>query len=145
MDRVNVIVAECGAQWVGWAHRLRDLGDRTLVLSQSPEESPGEFTRRVIERLGRLRRGGAQLQGAAYVTGHCADGATLRQRSKVTRKLSALLAHEDGATRLFLDPSTPAHGPIPTWIRALAMALSELARGSGLSVQVGPYAELPAV
>lgn len=145
MERVSIIVAECGAQWEGWARKLRSTGDRTVVLMQGPDESPADFARRAIERLGTLRVEGVALEGAAYITGGCADRATLRQRSKVTRKLSAQLASGGGATRLYLDPSTPPDSAAPTWIRALAMTLRDMARGSGLSVTVGHEAAGAAV
>ena len=136
MERVSLIVAECGAQWTEWAAELRPKADRTLVLSQSPGETPTEFSKRVIERLGKLGQEDVSLQGAAYVTGRCADAATLQQRSRVMHKLSSHLARGEQDAELVLDPGATPGVPVPAWIRALAMTIADLAKGSGLSVRV---------
>lgn len=138
MEHVSIVVAECGANWLGWVEDLRRETDTMIVLVQDTSERPAKFAARVLARLARIRQSGAEIRRGAYVAGACTDGTTLHQRSKVMRKLSAQIAQTGSDGRLFLDPATPLDRPAPTWIRALAMTLRDMARGSGLMISVGP-------
>lgn len=138
MDNISIVVAECGADWLGWVRDMHSGSSTLVVLVQDAGERPAHFSARVIAKLGTLRQSGAAIQRAAYVAGKCTDGTTLQQRSKVMRKLSAQIARNGGEGQLHLDPATPEHRPAPAWTRALAMTLRDMAQGSGLLISVGP-------
>jgi len=138
MNDVSIVVAECGGDWTGWVQDMHRGTSTLVVLVQDTGEAPAHFSARVIAKLAKLRRTGAEIRRAAYVAGTCTDGTTLHQRSKVMRKLSAQIALNGGEGELHLDPATPEHRPAPTWTRALAMTLRDMARGSGLLISVGP-------
>jgi hypothetical protein len=128
------LVAERGANWLGWARHLRRDAHSTIVLAQNHSETDAEFAERVGRRIARLRTKGARVEQAAFVAG---EDARPLHRPGLLRKLSALLGGAGGPARLYLDPSAGATGRARHLMGALAMTLSDLAMGSGLSISVG--------
>jgi hypothetical protein len=137
MQNVSLVVAERGADWLGWARHLRRGTTSTIVLAQNAGEDDAEFAERVSLRIARLRQKGALVEQAAFVVGE--QAARTQHRPGLLRKLSTLLGRRDAPTHLYLDPSAEPTQGAQRMMRALAMALSELAGGSGLSISVGAH------
>lgn len=142
MYTVSIIVAEHGAEWLSWAHTLRNGGDSTIVLAQSAHEDDETFAQRVSDRLRRLETKGTVVEHAAFVGSDRADSRARAQRSAILRRLSSLLATEGRKARLYLDAATRTGQSSLRLMRALGWAIADLARGTGLSVRLGPGGEL---
>lgn len=143
MERVSIVIAEHGGNWAPWARKLRADKERVVVLVQADDETPQAFSQRVITRLRRLRKEGAVLQEAAMVGGPACTSAHKHQRTKILRKLTAQLSLSGNESQLFLDPAAAEHEPSYNLMRALAWALADMAKGSGLSISVQALGMLP--
>jgi hypothetical protein len=137
MHAVSVIVAESGSEWLAWAHTLRRCAGHLLVLAQNKTEDSADFTQRVSERIARLTREGVPVRAAAYVSGDGHDARAKALRSRLLRRLSAVLTGSGDCARLYLDAPHEGRPEARTLMQALAWALSDLTQGSGLSVRVG--------
>ncbi|MDD9945838.1 MAG: hypothetical protein OXU20_32640 [Myxococcales bacterium] len=137
METVSVVIVEHGGNWLPWARKLRASRDRLVVVAQTECEAPHAFARRVIGRLKALRHEGVQLAEAALVGGTVSDSSHKHQRSKILRKLTALLSHCGCEGHLYLDPGAEVDQPSQNLMHAIAWALRDLTRGSGVSISVG--------
>jgi hypothetical protein len=143
MYTVSIIVAEHGAEWLSWAHALRQRGnDSTIVLAQSSTEDDDTFAQRVSDRLRRLESKGTVVEHAAFVGSDRADNSARVQRSAILRRLSSLLAVEGRKAKLYLDAATRTGQRSLHLMRALGWAIADLSRGSGLSIRLGHGGEL---
>jgi hypothetical protein len=135
MQTISVLVAERGADWLGWARLLRGrAGATTIVLAQPEAEDDAAFARRVADRIERLERQGASVDHAAFVGSDRADREARVQRSAILRRLAALLSGSGRAARLYVDAAARGGRASQRLMRALAWAISDLAKGSGLKV-----------
>jgi hypothetical protein len=141
MYTVSIIVAERGAEWLSWARTLRG-GDSTIVIAQSATEDDETFAQRVSDRLRHLETKKMVVEHAAFVGGERSDNQARAQRSAILRRLSSLLALEGRKARLYLDAATRTGQRSLRLMRALGWAIADLSRGTGLSVRLGPGAEL---
>lgn len=138
VEKVSVLVAEQGAEWLGWARKLRGGANALIVLIQGNSEDPDSFAERVSKRITRLHKSGTTIERAAFVgREELQDGAT-ETRSKILRKLTSVLTWSGSETRLYLDPASPNRARSHNLMQALGSALGEMTRGSGLSISVGP-------
>lgn len=136
MHRVSVLVAERGSDWLAWARVLRARATSTIVLAQPAAEDDAAFARRVADRIHRLENEGARVDQAAFVGADRSDPEARAQRSVILRRLASLLAGRGRSTKLYLDGS-PRAGASQRLMRALAWAIADLAKGSGLRVLLG--------
>ena len=139
MDTISLVVAEHGADWLGWAQTLSGAANNLVVLVQDQGERPVEFAKRVTARVSRLRREGGAVTRAAFA-GSGFEPEAQAARSKILRKVSAALAASSSQGQLYLDAREqdgPARPQGRNFLRALAWALSDMAKGSGLSISVG--------
>jgi hypothetical protein len=135
MQTISVLVAERGADWLGWARLLRNRAGSTIVLAQPVAEDDAAFARRVAARIERLELEGAAVEQAAFIGGDRADAAARTQRSAILRRLAALLTGGSGrAARLYVDAATRSGRASQRLMRALAWAIADLAKGSRLKV-----------
>jgi len=135
MQTISVLVAERGADWLGWARLLRSrAGATTIVLAQPVAEDDAAFAQRVAARIERLELEGAPVEQAAFIGGDRADAAARRQRSAILRRLAALLSGSGRAARLYVDAAARGGRASQRLMRALAWAIADLAKGSGLKV-----------
>jgi hypothetical protein len=134
MQTISVLVAERGADWLGWARVLRTRAGATIVLAQPVAEDDAAFARRVADRIERLEQEGAAVEQAAFIGGDRADAAARSQRSAILRRLAALLASSGRAARLYVDAAARGGRASQRLMRALAWAISDLAKGTRLKV-----------
>lgn len=137
MNTVSVLVAERGADWLGWARLLRKRASDTIVLAQPAAEDDAAFARRVADRIERLELEGAPVDQAAFIGGDRADAeaaAARLQRSAIVRRLAALLANSGRAAKLYVDAAARGGRASQRLMKALAWAVSDLAKGSRLKV-----------
>jgi hypothetical protein len=135
MQTISVLVAERGADWLGWARLLRRRdGATTIVLAQPAAEDDAAFARRVAARIERLELEGAAVEQAAFIGGDRADDAARSQRSAILRRLAALLSGSGRAARLYVDAAARGGRASQRLMRALAWAVADLAKGSRLKV-----------
>jgi hypothetical protein len=134
MQTISVLVAERGADWLGWARVLRTRAGATIVLAQPVAEDDAAFARRVADRIERLEQEGAAVEQAAFIGGDRADAAARSQRSVILRRLAALLASSGRAARLYVDAAARGGRASQRLMRALAWAISDLAKGTRLKV-----------
>ena len=66
-ETVSVLVAEQGAEWLGWARKLREGANALIVLIQGNSEDPDSFAERVSKRITRLHKSGTTIERAAFV------------------------------------------------------------------------------
>ena len=144
MPNVSLVIAEYGSNWLPWARKLRGDKDQVVVLVQDSEEAPAAFAHRVLDRMRRLRKDGMQVVEAAVVGSEACTSAHKHQRTKILRKLTAMLSSSGNAAHLYLDPCAAEHRPSHHLMRALAWALTDMTRGSGLSISVHAAADLAA-
>lgn len=137
MPQVSLVIAEYGANWAPWTRKLRADRESLMLLAQTADESPQVFGRRVVQRLRRLRRESVEIAEAAVVAGPESTPAHRGARTKMVRKVTSLLAQSGNDSHLFLDPAAETDGPAHTFMQALAWTLSDLAKGTGLSIRVG--------
>ena len=141
MHTVSVLVAERGADWLGWARVLRSRRRRTIVLLAQPvAEDDAAFARRVADRIERLELEGAPVEQAAFIGGDRADGEAAEarvQRSAIVRRLAALLANSGRAASLYVDAAARGGRASQRLMKALAWAVADLAKGSRLKVLAG--------
>ena len=144
MNTVSVVVAERGSDWVDWARHMRGATSMTIVVAQSLDEGDAAFAERVQERLGRLRATGTRVEQAVFVSG--ADSRPHRHglQARLLRRLSALLSGTAERSRLYLDATASAPA-VRRMMDALAWTLSDLAKGSGLSISVDRAPSSPAL
>jgi hypothetical protein len=134
MQTISVLVAERGADWLGWARILRGRAGATIVLAQPEAEDDAAFARRVADRIERLEQQGAAVEQAAFVGGDRTDADARVQRSAILRRLAALLSGNGRAARLYVDAAARSGRASQRLMRALAWAISDLAKGSKLKV-----------
>jgi len=134
MQTISVLVAERGADWLGWARVLRTRAGATIVLAQPVAEDDAAFARRVADRIERLEQEGAAVEQAAFIGGDRADAAARLQRSAILRRLAALLSGSGRAARLYVDAAARGGRASQRLMRALAWAISDLAKGTRLKV-----------
>jgi hypothetical protein len=133
MTSVTVVVAERGANWLGWAHELRGPSNSLIVLAQHPQEEAEAFGQRVTEKLDRLQDTNSAPDQVIYVGGERWDDPARNWRTRLLRIVSSLLGRSGSAVRLYLDASQPRAAHL---MRALAWALTDATRGTGLSISV---------
>jgi hypothetical protein len=144
MHTVSVLVAERGADWLGWARKLRHGAGSTIVLAQPAAEDDAAFARRVADRIERLELEGAPVDQAAFIGGDRADGEAAEarvQRSAIVRRLAALLANSGRVTKLYVDAAARGGRASQRLMKALAWAVADLAKGSRLKVLAGANRE----
>jgi hypothetical protein len=135
MQTISVLVAERGADWLGWARLLRSRADvTTIVLAQPEAEDDAAFALRVAARIERLELEGTPVEQAAFIGGDRADAAARMQRSAILRRLAALLSGSGRAARLYVDAAARGGRASQRLMRALAWAIADLAKGSRLKV-----------
>jgi hypothetical protein len=134
MQTFSVLVAERGADWLGWARLLRGRTGSTIVLAQPVAEDDAAFAQRVAARIERLELEGAAVEQAAFIGGDRADAAARRQRSAILRRLAALLSSSRKGARLYVDAAARGGRASQRLMRALAWAIADLAKGTGLKV-----------
>jgi hypothetical protein len=134
MQTISVLVAERGADWLGWARILRRRAGATIVLAQPEAEDDAAFARRVADRIERLEQQGATVEQAAYVGGDRSDTEARVQRSAILRRMAALLSSSGRAARLYVDAAARGGSASQRLMRALAWAIADLAKGSSLKV-----------
>lgn len=134
MQTISVLVAERGADWLGWARLLRKRAGATIVLAQPEAEDDAAFARRVADRIERLARQGAAVEQAAFVGGARTDADARMQRSAILRRLAALLSNSGRAAKLYVDAAARSGRASQRLMRALAWAIADLAKGSSLKV-----------
>ena len=137
MHRVSVLVAERGSDWLAWARVLRARATSTIVLAQPAAEDDAAFARRVSDRINRLAHEGAAVEQAAFIGGDRSDAQAKAQRSAIVRRLASLLAGRGRSTKLYLDGASRAGAGSQRLMRALAWAIADWAKGSGLRVLLG--------
>ena len=134
MQTFSVLVAERGADWLGWARLLRGRAGSTIVLAQPVAEDDAAFAKRVAARIERLELEGAAVEQAAFIGGDRADAAARSQRSAILRRLAALLSGSRRGARLYVDAAARGGRASQRLMRALAWAIADLAKGTGLKV-----------
>lgn len=78
-----LFVLEKGADWPSWGASIRRRAQNAVVETQLEDETEADFERRVLHRLGKLRKEGRPLVGGAYLCG--LDGApTEETRRRLT-------------------------------------------------------------
>lgn len=140
MHTVSVLVAERGADWLGWARVLRQRAGATIVLAQPAIEDDAAFARRVAARIERLEAEGAPVDQAAFIGGDRADAEAAEarvQRSAILRRLAAMLANSGRVTKLYVDAAARGGRASQRLMKALAWAVADLAKGSRLKVLAG--------
>lgn len=137
MHTISVLVAERGTDWLGWARILRGRAASTLVLAQPAAEDDAAFARRVTDRIGRLEQEGATVEQAAFVGCDRSDTEAKVQRSAMLRRLASLLTIEGRAARLYVDAAARGGRASQRLMRALAWAIADWAKGTGLKVLIG--------
>jgi hypothetical protein len=145
MHTVSVLVAERGADWLGWARVLRHGAGATIVLAQPAAEDDAAFARRVSARIERLELEGAPVEQAAFIGGDRddAEAAEARvQRSAIVRRLAALLSNSGRAAKLYVDAAARGGRASQRLMKALAWAVSDLAKGTRLKVLAGGRREV---
>src|SRR6478672_7011757 len=91
MNKVSVVVAERGSDWLSWAGLLRARANSTIVLAQPSAEDDAAFARRVAARILRLTQEGAAVDQAAFITSDRSDASAQAQRGTILRRLALLL------------------------------------------------------
>jgi hypothetical protein len=134
MQTISVLVAERGADWLGWARLLRSRAGATIVLAQPAAEDDAAFARRVAARIERLELEGAPVEQAAFIGGDRVDAAVRSHRSAILRRLAALLTGSGRTARLYVDAAARGGRASQRLMRALAWAIADLAKGSRLKV-----------
>jgi GNAT superfamily N-acetyltransferase len=137
MHKVSVLVAERGADWLAWARVLRARATSTIVLAQPAAEDDAAFARRVTDRISRLEHEGAAVEQAAFIGGDRSDPLAKQQRSLILRRLASLLTGPGRTARLYVDSASRGGGASQRLMRALAWAIADWAKGSGLKVLLG--------
>jgi hypothetical protein len=137
MHKVSVLVAERGSDWLAWARVLRARASSTIVLAQPAAEDDAAFARRVTDRIARLEHEGAAVEQAAFVGGDRSDASARAQRSAILRRLASLLTRPGRTPRLYVDGATRNGRASQRLMRALAWAIADWAKGSGLKVLLG--------
>lgn len=136
MDKASIVIAEHGADWSAWAAKLQSANSQLVVLMQDEGEHAGDFLRRTQTRLEKLTLDGFEFKEAAFVGNGRSHSRSNKERSRIVRSLSSLLSRV-GATSLYLDMSMEtATRKSKQMLSALAWALNDLTKGSGLSVSV---------
>jgi hypothetical protein len=143
MHKVSVLVAERGAEWLSWARVLRARASSTIVLTQPEVEDDAAFARRVTDRISRLAHEGAMVEQAAFVGRDRSDAEAKEQRSVMLRRLASLLTAPGRRSRLYVDGATRQGGASQRLMRALAWAIADWAKGSGLKVLLRPTRSEP--
>ena len=136
MHTISVLVAERGADWLGWARVLRSGAGSTIVLAQPAAEDDAAFARASpIASNGSSSRA-PPVDQAAFVGGDRADadGRSAGPALGDPTPPRALLANSGRAAKLYVDAAARGGRASQRLMRALAWAIADLAKGSGLKV-----------
>lgn len=128
-DAVTIVVGERGSDWSAWAERLREQGAHVEVLVQHREESPSGLAMRVRNNIAQIENDGRRLERAVIAGGGRTDRDAVAARSLAIRAMAAEMV-KHGSGEVLLDDI----GEDRFSMRALAVTVSEMVRGTGVSI-----------
>jgi len=92
---VTVVIIERGAKWPSNVDELRRNAPESVVLAQSPDESPDDFAARVQSRLARLESSDRVVRSAVLAAGPATGTEMVAARRRMAHALRWLRVDDE--------------------------------------------------
>lgn len=110
--------------------------DETLVIVQTPGESPAAFAQRAIDRMAALERSGRRFDAARFLTGTRCDPESSAARRLMTMTVASHAQARGGMSELVLDADATGDGRVRAELLALVDELLSHPQSHVLPIRV---------